>query len=139
MTQPRGEKSIKSLKLIVAMFFSVWALTFLATLPNSVSGSQTITDAPTTDMNALTDDLFNGVGAKGAPIDECVAAPVANRSFEDNKFIFNEIETVEDGLGPTYDAPGCGDCHNNSHYANSSSNGRATLRQLLKSCTQRSN
>src|SRR5262245_8682298 len=75
------------------MFFSVGALTFLATLLNSVSGSQTITDDPTTDMNALTDDLFNRFGAKGAPIDECVSAPVANRSFEDNKFIFNEIET----------------------------------------------
>jgi len=43
-----------------------------------------------------------------------VAPPVANRSFEDNKFIFNEIETVADGLGPTYNAPGCGDCHDNS-------------------------
>src|SRR5262249_17741382 len=46
--------------------------------------------------------------------DECVAEPVPGRSFEDNKFIFNEIESVEDGLGPTYNAPGCGDCHDNS-------------------------
>src|SRR5215475_10963413 len=105
---------MKSLKLVVVMFFTVGALTFLVTLPNSVAGSQTITDAPTTDLNKLTDDLFNGFGTKGAPIDECVADPVPGRSFEDNKFIFNEIETVEDGLGPTYNAPGCGDCHDNS-------------------------
>src|SRR5215471_4655370 len=104
---------MKSLKLVVVMFFTVGALTFLVTLPNSVAGSQTITDAPTTDLNKLTDDLFNGFGTKGAPIDECVADPVPGRSFEDNKFIFNEIETVEDGLGPTYNAPGCGDCHDN--------------------------
>src|SRR5262245_58570079 len=105
---------MKSLKLVIALLFMVGALVCLATLPNSVAGSQTITDAPTTDLVRDTDDLFNGFGAKGSPIDECVAPPVANRSFEDNKFIFNEIETVEDGLGPTYNAPGCGDCHDTS-------------------------
>src|SRR5262245_9823183 len=96
------------------MFFTVAALTFLATLPNSVAGSQALTDAPITDLVRDTDDLFNGFGAKGVPIDECAGEPVPGRSFEDNKFIFNEIETVEDGLGPLYNAPGCGDCHDNS-------------------------
>src|SRR5215831_10304394 len=105
---------MKPLKLLIVMFFTAGALTFLATPPNSVAGSQTITDAPTTDMSKLTDDLFNGFGAKGAPIDECVATPVPGRSFEDNKFIFSEIETVDDGLGPVYNAPGCGDCHDNA-------------------------
>src|SRR5215510_2242968 len=105
---------MKSLKLVIALLFMVGALVCLATLPNSVAGSQTITDAPTTDLVRDTDDLFNGFGAKGSPIDECVAPPVANRSFEDNKFIFNEIETVDDGLGPTYNAPGCGDCHDHT-------------------------
>jgi CxxC motif-containing protein (DUF1111 family) len=105
---------MKSLKIIVVMLFAAGALVCLATLPNSVSGSQTITDALTTDLVRDTDDLFNGFGVKGSPIDECVAAPVANRSFEDNKFIFNENETVDDGLGPTYNAPGCGNCHDNA-------------------------
>src|SRR5215475_7447944 len=106
---------MKSLKLVIALLFTVGALVCLATLPNSVAGSNVqVTAAPTTDLNKLTDDLFNGFGTKGAPIDECVADPVPGRSFEDNKFIFNEIETVEDGLGPTYNAPGCGDCHDNS-------------------------
>jgi len=111
---------MKSLKLVIVMFFTVGALTFLATLPNSVAGSQAISDAPITDLNKLADELFNGFGTKGAPIDECVAEPVPGRSFEDNKFIFNEIETVEDGLGPTYNAPGCGDCHDNSDFGGAS-------------------
>ena len=105
---------MKSLKMIVVMLFLVVALTFLVTLPNSVSGSQSIQDAPTTDLNVLTDDLFNGFGARGAPVDECNGEPVPNRSFEDNKFIFEERETSEDGLGPTYNAQGCADCHQNT-------------------------
>jgi CxxC motif-containing protein (DUF1111 family) len=60
-----------------------------------------------------TSDLFNGFGTLGTPIDECVSEPVPGRSFEDNKFIFDEVETVEDGLGPTYNERGCGICHNN--------------------------
>jgi len=93
------------------MSFVAVSLVCLVTLPNQVSGSQAITDALTTDMSQLTDDLHNGFGAKGTPIDECAGEPVPLRSFEDNRFIFNEIETVEDGLGPVFNAPGCGDCH----------------------------
>lgn len=104
---------MKSLKLIVIMLFAVVALVCLAALPYSVAGSNTITDAPATDLNRLTDDLFNGFGDRGTPIDECQGEPVPNRSFEDNLFIFDELETPEDGLGPTYNAPGCGDCHQN--------------------------
>src|SRR5215510_11712666 len=116
---------MKSLKLVVVMLFTVGALTFLATLPNSVAGSQTITDASTTDLNKLTDDLFNGFGTKGTPIDECVAAPVPGRSFEDNKFIFNENEGVADGLGPVYNAPGCGNCHDTPDFG-----GQSQIREL---------
>src|SRR5499426_1674985 len=114
MTQPVGGIYMKSLKFVIVMSFVVGALTVLATLPNSVAGSQSVTNAPTTDLNCLTDDLFNGFGAKGTPIDECSGEPVPGRSFEDNMFIYNEIETIEDGLGPVFNAPGCGDCHNNS-------------------------
>jgi len=116
---------MKSLKLVVVMLFAVTALVFAATLPNSVEGSYDIQEAPTTDLNVLTDDLFNGFGNKGAPIDECVAEPVPNRSFEDNKFIFDELESPEDGLGPTYNAPGCADCHQNPE-----SGGISQIREL---------
>ena len=42
----------------------------------------------------------------------CVAEPEpptarGNGRFEDNKFIFSERETVDDGLGPTYNDVGC--------------------------------
>jgi hypothetical protein len=104
---------VKSRKLVIAILFTIGAPVYLAALPNPVAGSQTITDAQTTSLNRLVDDLFNGFGAKGTPIDECVEDPVPDHSFEDNKFIFNEIETVEDGIGPVYNALGCGDCHNN--------------------------
>src|SRR5882672_2318714 len=57
------------------------------------------TEALTTDMDAKTDDLFNNFGARGTPPNECVADPVpptarGNGRFEDNKFIFEEEETV---------------------------------------------
>src|ERR1041385_5391909 len=78
--------------------------------------SQAATEAPTTDMDAKTDDLFNGFGVKGTPIVECVNEPVAptargNGRFEDNKAIFSERETIEDGVGPTYNAVACVECH----------------------------
>jgi CxxC motif-containing protein (DUF1111 family) len=104
---------MKSLKFVIVTLFALGALVCLVILPNSVAGSQSISDAPTTDLNRLTDDLFNGFGDRGSPIDECEGEPVPNRSFEDNLFIFDELETPEDGLGPTYNAPGCGDCHQN--------------------------
>ena len=83
------------------------------------SGSVSVmapTQALTTDMDAKTDDLFNNFGARGTPVDECVAEPEpptarGNGTFEDNKFIFEEEETVEDGLGPTYNDVGCVTCH----------------------------
>ena len=101
---------MKILKLSVVTAF-VAALA-LATASRSAVESQTIQEAPTTDMNVLTDDLFNGLGARGTPIDECVGGPpVPNRSFEDNKFIFEERETADDGLGPTYNDVACSSCH----------------------------
>jgi CxxC motif-containing protein (DUF1111 family) len=33
------------------------------------------------------------------------------RSFNDNRFIFEEAETIADGLGPTYNAQSCRECH----------------------------
>jgi CxxC motif-containing protein (DUF1111 family) len=111
---------MKSLKLIIAMSFVVAALVCLTILPNSVAGSQTATNAPTTQLSELVDDLHNGFGAKGAPIDECAGEPVPLRSFEDNKFIFSEVESVEDGLGPTYNDKGCASCHSQTLVGGSS-------------------
>jgi CxxC motif-containing protein (DUF1111 family) len=38
---------------------------------------------------------------------------VALRSFNDNRFIFEEVEKIQDGLGPTYNAQSCRECHQN--------------------------
>jgi CxxC motif-containing protein (DUF1111 family) len=104
----------KVLPILTLILFAV-ALFLPLSEPQPVEG-QTATEALTTDMDAKTDDLFNGFGVKGTPIEECVNEPVAptargNGRFEDNKFIFSERETIEDGLGPTYNDTGCVECH----------------------------
>jgi CxxC motif-containing protein (DUF1111 family) len=106
---------LKLMKVLALVLFAV-ALALPMWMPNTVEG-QGGTEALTTDMDAKTpNDLFNGFGALGTPIDECVAEPVpptarGNGRFEDNKFIFSERETVDDGLGPTYNDVGCVECH----------------------------
>jgi CxxC motif-containing protein (DUF1111 family) len=104
----------KVLPILTLILFAV-ALVVPLSSPQTVE-SQAATEAPTTDMDAKTDDLFNGFGVKGTPIVECVNEPVAptargNGRFEDNKAIFSERETIEDGLGPTYNDVGCVECH----------------------------
>jgi CxxC motif-containing protein (DUF1111 family) len=104
----------KVLPILTLVLFAV-ALVLPLSSPRTVE-SQTATEAPTTDMDAKTDDLFNGFGARGTPIVECVNDPVAptargNGRFEDNKAIFSERETIEDGLGPTYNGVACVECH----------------------------
>lgn len=107
---------MSKLMKVLALVLFVTALVLPMWLPNTVEG-QGGTEALTTDMDAKTpDDLFNGFGALGTPIDECVAAPApptarGNGRFEDNKFIFSERENVGDGLGPTYNDVGCVECH----------------------------
>jgi CxxC motif-containing protein (DUF1111 family) len=60
------------------------------------------------------DNLTNGFLPQGPPfetIDDDTVVPL--RSFNDNRFIFEEIEVLEDGLGPVYNAQSCGECHQN--------------------------
>jgi CxxC motif-containing protein (DUF1111 family) len=54
---------------------------------------------------------FNAQGPKFATLDEDTVQPL--RSFNDNRFIFEEAETIADGLGPTYNAQSCRECHQN--------------------------
>jgi CxxC motif-containing protein (DUF1111 family) len=68
-------------------------------------------------MDAKTDDLSNGfLPRRPTPVDECTSPPVApeargDGTFDDDQFIFSERETVDDGLGPTYNDVGCVECH----------------------------
>jgi CxxC motif-containing protein (DUF1111 family) len=70
---------------------------------------RTFTEAPTG-----FDNVTNGFLPQGPEfdtIDEDSVVPL--RSFNDNRFIFEEFETIEDGLGPTYNAQSCRECHQN--------------------------
>ena len=82
--------------LVLLLFAAVLVLPFTNT--SSVEG-QAITDAPATDMDARTDDLFNGNGT------------VAD--FEAAEEEFAGVEGIADGLGPTYNAQSCRECHQN--------------------------
>lgn len=60
------------------------------------------------------DNLTNGFDPQGPAfdtIDEETVVPL--RSFNDNRFIFEEVEGNLDGLGPTYNAQSCRECHQN--------------------------
>jgi CxxC motif-containing protein (DUF1111 family) len=60
------------------------------------------------------DNETNGFDQQGPPfeqINEDTVVPL--RSFNDNRFIFEEVEGNADGLGPTYNAQSCRECHQN--------------------------
>jgi len=60
------------------------------------------------------DNLTNDYIEQGPPfntINEENVVPL--RSFNDDRFVFEEFESVDDGLGPTYNAQSCRECHQN--------------------------
>ena len=80
-------------------------------LPKDASRTSDIgvTEAPTG-----FDNLTNGFSPQGPPFDTIDEENVvALRSFNDNRFIFEEVEGIPDGLGPTYNAQSCRECHQN--------------------------
>ena len=106
---------MKTTLQVLALLLFAAALALPLSIPRAVEG-QGATEALTTDMDAKTDDLFNGFGDLGTPINGCVAEaqpPTArgNGRFEDNKFIFSEREEIDEGLGPTYNDVACVSCH----------------------------
>jgi CxxC motif-containing protein (DUF1111 family) len=63
---------------------------------------------------AAFDNQTNGFDIQGPPFDgieEDTVHPLA--SFNDNRFVFEEVEKIADGLGPTYNAQSCRECHQN--------------------------
>ena len=60
------------------------------------------------------DNRTNGFLRQGPAFDTLDEDNVEpNRSFNDNRFIFEEVEVLADGLGPTYNAQSCSECHQN--------------------------
>ncbi len=83
---------MKSLKIFVfATFLMMFALSVLSSHPVQ---SQAATEAPTG-----FDNQTNGF--------------VTQAEFDTLKEIFEEIEQIDEGLGPCYNAQGCGECHQN--------------------------
>ncbi|MGB8327759.1 MAG: di-heme oxidoredictase family protein [Steroidobacteraceae bacterium] len=60
------------------------------------------------------DNETNGLDPQGPAYDSLDEHNVVGgRSFNDNRRIFEKTETVADGIGPTYNAISCVDCHQN--------------------------
>lgn len=60
------------------------------------------------------DNRTNGFDPQGPAFDSLNEDNVEPlRSFNDNRFIFEEAELEKDGLGPTYNAQSCRECHQN--------------------------
>ena len=79
------------------------------TVPGEGFPGGTLREAP-----AAFDNRTNGFDQQGPTfetIDGDTVVPL--RSFNDNRFIFEEFETVADGLGPTFNAQSCRECHQN--------------------------
>jgi len=63
---------------------------------------------------AAFDNRTNGFDVQGPAFEDLNEDNVvALRSFNDNRFVFEEVEQVADGLGPTYNAQACRECHQN--------------------------
>jgi CxxC motif-containing protein (DUF1111 family) len=63
---------------------------------------------------AAFDNRTNGFDVQGPAFDTLDEDNVvALRSFNDNRFVFEEVEHVADGLGPTFNAQSCRECHQN--------------------------
>ena len=75
----------------------------------AVTQADFFTEAPTG-----FDNRTNGFMQQGPAFDDLDDGTVVpNRSFNDNRFIFEEVEGIADGLGPTYNAQSCAECHQN--------------------------
>ncbi len=84
------------------------------------AGTTSATSGATTQAEFLSeaptgfDNRTNGFDPQGPAfddIDEETVVPL--RSFNDNRFIFEEAEVIADGLGPTFNAQSCRECHQN--------------------------
>ena len=60
------------------------------------------------------DNLTNGFLKQGPDYDQINPKNVKPlRSFNEGRFVYEEVEDVADGLGPTYNAQSCAACHEN--------------------------
>ena len=68
----------------------------------------------TSEAAAGFDNLTNGFDPQGPDFEELNEDNVVPlRSFNDNRFIFEEVEKIGTASGPTYNAQSCRECHQN--------------------------
>jgi len=80
----------------------------------AVAGTERLSGSRPVEAPTGFDNRTNGFSPQGPDfetIDEENVVPL--RSFNDNRFIFEEVEGRADGLGPTYNAQSCRECHQN--------------------------
>ncbi len=71
-------------------------------------------NAPTREAMTGFDNKTNGYISQGPRFDTLTADnAVPLRSFNDDRFFFEQIDTTERGLGPTYNGQSCRECHQN--------------------------
>jgi CxxC motif-containing protein (DUF1111 family) len=93
---------------------SARAARFLARGSAPAEDVATTDPGPAAEAPAGFDNLSNGFEPQGPDYGTLHQDNVvAGRSFNDDRFIFEEVETIADGLGPTYNAQSCGECHQN--------------------------
>jgi len=81
---------------------------------DSEIGPPSLRLSPATEALAGFTNQTNGFDPQGPDYDSINEDNVVPlRSFNDNRFIFEEVEDVADGLGPTYNAQSCRECHQN--------------------------
>jgi len=84
------------------------------TQSNARGVTQSSTQDIYTEAPAGFDNRTNGFSPQGPAFDTIDEdTVVALRSFNDNRFIFEETEHKSDGLGPTYNGTSCVECHQN--------------------------
>jgi CxxC motif-containing protein (DUF1111 family) len=60
------------------------------------------------------DNQTNGFLTQGTPVPRFTdPGTVPHTTFENDKFVFNAVDEIEDGLGPVYNAQSCRECHQN--------------------------
>lgn len=86
---------------------------------SATQGTQAVTPEPPSrgtfrEAPAAFDNRTNGFDPQGPSYESLDGDSVVPlRSFNDNRFIFEEVEHVADGLGPTFNAQACRECHQN--------------------------
>src|SRR5262249_61780465 len=84
---------MRTLKISLLVLFAI-GISYPLYTNNSVYGQPGVTDAPTGFDNAS-----NGFTTQA--------------QMDADRVIFEERETIDDGLGPLYNATACSDCHKN--------------------------